>query len=53
LREALVPQLQANGTIQMVRVTVTTATYRLAPTCVRFYQRLFKRAHLNIKRGMQ
>lgn len=44
IREAMVPQLQADGTTQMVKVQVPTCTFRLAPDCIRFYQQHYKRA---------
>jgi len=44
MRVVVVPQPQADGTIQMVKVQVPTVTFRLAPDCSRFFTQRYKRA---------
>lgn len=43
-RTGVQPQLQANGTISMVKVAVKTVTFRLAPDCARYFTQKYKRA---------
>lgn len=50
LRFAYVPEVQANGTIQMVKVEMPTVTFRLAPDCSRYYTQKLKRAY---KKGIR
>ena len=50
IREAVAPQLQADGTIKMVKVSVNTVTFRLAPDCRRYFTQKFKRMVLKHQR---